>query len=296
MKCPISSPAAILLTALLVGGCATVGSPAAPTDVFAQGVPDFPTPHVEPPAPQPPPRTHQAAASGHLPRPVYLDGRFTVAGGSFEHDIDNPAGSVNDDTGSSFVGLMVEGSSRAGFGGGISMEMTVTNDDLFRSSGAPARAVVFEFAPFFLYRVAPSHRFTMPVRVGPWLNTLLLDDQNSSDTTHWTSIGGRVEVEPEVVLAASRGFEFSLFSEVSLAAGFTNVSVDTNALNEDYDSSSSAFGFEIGPRFRWSHFLASVSFLHRQLSIDQSDPTNGTFVFGVDDSFDGLAVSFGGGF
>ena len=103
-----------------------------------------------------------------------------------------------------------------------------------------------------------------------------------------------MEVEPEVVLAATPRFEFSLFSALSLAAGATNVHEDVT--DQDYDTSSSAFGFEIGPRFRFSRFLVSASYLHRQLSVDQSDPTNNIVIFGFDNSFDGLAISFGGGF
>lgn len=178
------------------------------------------------------PTARDSAGARRVSRPIFVDGRFTFAGGSYEHDIDNPAGD----------------------------------------------------------------RFTMPVRVGPWIHSLQLEDQGTSDKFTWTSFGGRVEVEPEVVLAATPNFEFSLFSALSLAAGTTKINSDIAGVSEDFDSHGSAFGLEIGPRFRWSRFLASVSYLHRQLSIAESDPTNNVVVFGFDNSFNGIAVSFGGGF
>jgi hypothetical protein len=74
------------------------------------------------------------------------------------------------------------------------------------------------------------------------------------------------------------------------------VDADSAVVDDSFETDARAFGLEIGPRFRWSHFNAGISFLHRSVEFDESDPENGFFVFGVDTAFNGLALSFGGGF
>jgi len=234
-----------------------------------------------------PPRPHRQLG-------VVFDGRMTLAGGEYEHDAD---GSFDDETEAGFVGLLAEATNRSGFGGGVSIEVMNSEDDLFEGQAAKeSQATSVEFSPFFLYRVHGGDRFRMPVRVGPWIHALTLDEQHSSDSLTWVSIGLRLAVEPEIVLARGEGFEFSLFSEVSLAGGGTEVHQELGSGDDDYDTDGGAFGFEIGPRFRWSHFSAGVSFLHRSLSFDESDRENGVTIPGIDTSFDALAISFGGGF
>ncbi|MEO6709366.1 MAG: hypothetical protein ABI054_07525 [Planctomycetota bacterium] len=237
---------------------------------------------------------------GGLPRKaprqlgVMFDGRMTLAAGDYDHDTD---GSFDDETKAGFVGLRAEASNRSGLGGGVSIEVMNSDDDLFEGQTAnESQATSVEIAPFFLYRVDGGDRFRMPLRAGPWIHALTLDEQHSSDSLTWVSVGLRVAVEPEIVLARSEGFEFSLFSEVSLAGGGTQVHQELGSGDEDYDTGGGAFGFEIGPRFRWSHFSAGVSLLHRSLSFDKSDRENNVRIPGIDTSFDAFAISFGGGF
>lgn len=226
-------------------------------------------------------------------RPVF-DARVKLAGGDFEHDIH---GSFKDDTSASFLGLQVEGNTRSGFGGGVSVEMTQSDDDLFANQAATsAQDTIVEIDPYFLYRVRAGERFRMPVRFGPWIHVLTLEDQNSSDTLDWVSLGLRAAVEPEFALVRAEDFELSLFAELSVAGGSTRIHLDSSGGDEDFDSSSAAFGFEFGPRFRWSHFHAGVSYLHRGLAVDESDPENNAVVRAIDTSFDAIAFSFGGGF
>ncbi len=222
-----------------------------------------------------------------------FDAQITVSGGTYEHEFDS---TVKDDTSASFVGLVVEGSSRSGFGGGLSLEIMASDDNLFENQGAATQAATVEFAPFFLYRVRAGERFRMPVRVGPWIHALTLEDQASSDSLSWTSYGLRAAVEPEFALVHSQNFDLTMFAGLSLAGGATTIEEDLASGNETYDSNATAFGFELGPRFRWPHFLAGISYLHRELSADQSDFVNNFAIRGIDTSYDGLAFTFGGGF
>ncbi len=223
-----------------------------------------------------------------------FDAQITVSGGTYEHDTD---GSLKDDTGASFVGLIVEGSTRSGFGGGLSLEVMASKDDLFQNQAtSSAQVTTVEFAPFFLYRMRAGERFRMPIRVGPWIHALTLEDQGSSDSLEWASFGLRAAAEPEFVVVQGNDLELSVFAGLSLAGGATRIQLDSTAGDETFDSSAGAFGFELGPRLRWSHFVAGVSYLHRGLSVDESDPENNVVVRGIDTTYDGLAFTFGGGF
>lgn len=241
-----------------------------------------------------------STSPGPMPQAVrnpVFTGQVTLGGGRYEHDID---GGGDDRTRAGYFALMLEGGSRDGFGGGVRIESVSSDDDLFEGSGTSSQATGVDIAPYFLWRAVDTGRFRMPVRVGPWINVLQLDEESSDDQVTWVTVGLRAAVAPEVALLTRRNFALSIASEISLAAGGTAIEVESGNDDQTFDSSAGAFGFELGPRFRWSHFYAGFSYVHRSLSVDESDTENlggvPTVVREFDNSFDGLVVSFGGGF
>lgn len=260
---------ATLVPSLLLGSCAVVGpQPAAPS---SPGMVRMARPH--------------------------LHGQVTLAGGRDEHDID---GAGQDDTDAGLLGVLIEAHGDNGIGGGISIETMGTDDDLFQSTGALEASWV-EVAPFFLYEIVSGDRFRMPLRAGPWIHVLEVNDANNSDFIRWGSVGVRLAVEPEVVISRNEDFAFSLFSSVSVAGGSTGIDAEVGNIDHKFDTDGGAFGLELGPRIRWSHFMASVSFIHRTVSMDDSDTetvngTPGVFIRGFDNDFDAIAFTFGGGF
>ncbi len=241
---------------------------------------------------QPSSRAHPMQR-GHV-----VDGRITLTGGNYKFSAaDSISPSGNDDTSAGCFGLLVEGSTRGGIGGGLSLETMTSQDDLFENqTTSPAQAASVELAPFFLYRVDVGDRFQMPLRVGPWIHVLTLENQNTSDSKEWVSVGLRLAIEPEVVLARDERFEWTLFTALSLAAGDTTITLSSpGAADEDLDSNGRAFGLEIGPRFRWSYFSAGVSFLHRQFEASGGNALPGA-VSAIDTTFNGIAFTFGCGF
>jgi hypothetical protein len=240
---------------------------------------------------------HRAVQARRARRPHQrpeFDGRVTFAGGDYDHD---PEGAVHDETDAGFFGLLAEVSgASSGIGGGIELEVMGTDDDLFENGPVEQQISTFGIAPFFLCRMRAGDRFRIPVRIGPWLHFLDAEDEGSSDSLTWATLGLRFAVEPEMVLVQDRDFQLSLFSEVSLAGGGSVVHEELGSTDEDYETTGGVFGLEIGPRFRMSHFFASVSFLHRGISMDESDSENGVRIPGFDSEFNALAFSFGGGF
>ena len=72
--------------------------------------------------------------------------------------------------------------------------------------------------------------------------------------------------------------------------------MDTSFFDEEYESESTAFGFEIGPRLRWPHFFVGLGFVHCQLSVNESDPEGGLAIRAIDVEYQGVAFTAGGGF
>src|SRR5690349_8315372 len=211
---------AVPLALLLATGCAAVGGQ---------------------PAPRP---------ARDLDGPVF-NGQVTFAGGKYEHDID---GSFKDRTGAGYFGVLAEASTRSGLGGGIALEVMNSDDDLFEGQAPNDQQVgTFELDPYFLYRVSAGEQFRMPLRLGLWIHALNVDDQGSSDSLTWISVGLRLAAEPEVVLMRSPDFECSVFTAISLAGGSSEAHVESAAVDEDFDTEAGAFGLEVGPRFRFGH-------------------------------------------
>ncbi|MBK8178390.1 MAG: hypothetical protein IPK67_05740 [Planctomycetes bacterium] len=274
MNRPAARSSQLAILSLFLGSCAVVGqspSTSVPGAPGATGAPRSP-----------------ARARG----PVF-EGNLTLAGGRYRHDTD---GVGDDRTRASLVGVRLEGATPSGIGGGVSLEFTGSDDDLFEDQGTPTQAASADIAPYFLWRAVQTPRFRMPLRAGPWIQTLVLEDQNTDDTTTWVTGGLRLELEPEVVLISNRTLELLLHSRLTLAGGGTWIEVDSPGNDDEYESSAGAFGFEFGPRLRWSHFQGGVFFLHRSMSIDESDRENGVRIPEQDNSFNAVAFSFGGRF
>jgi len=220
-------------------------------------------------------------------------GHVTLAGGKYKHDTD---GASEDDTSAGLIALQGEICAPSGLGGGLAVEFMTSNDHLLAGQTSTSHAEAVDAFPHLLYRAGAGDSFRMPVRLGPWIHALTLDDQGSTDRLRWVTLGVRLAIEPEIVLERTPGFEWTLFAGLSLAAGATRINLDSTTGNDDFDSNATSVGLEVGPRFRWKHLCAGISFLHRGVTVDESDPSNGQTVSGIDSTFNGLALTLGGSF
>ncbi len=213
--------------------------------------------------------------------------QFAGAGGEFQHHTDNSL--LDDQTKAGMFRFEFEGISRRGFGGGLRYEGVVSDDDLFADAGFNAsEARMSSLYLHFTYRATARH-FTMPVRIGLWLNGYVLEDRVLGDEVSYGSIGPYLELTPEFRLVDERRFGWSLYGQLGGGVAGTGIDVDNDS--NDYYSTTVAYGVELGTRLRTGPLELSVAYVLRGQAMDESDPENGLVVLGYDAHFQGLLIS-----
>lgn len=212
--------------------------------------------------------------------------------GEFEHRTDGT--DLDDDTDAAMFRFHAEAASHQGFGGGVRFEGLASDDDLFEDAGfSAAEANMASLFLHFTYRVQ-ARRFQMPVRFGLWLNGYELEDQATGDDIDFGSIGPWIEFAPEIRVIDQRDFSWSFHLEAG--AGVAATGIDVEGDDEDYHSTTAAFGVELGTRLRGGPVEFGLAFVNRWQTMDESDVENGFVVLGYDAEFHGLLVTFGARF
>lgn len=210
-----------------------------------------------------------------------------VGGGELEHVTDGSL--LDDETDAGMFRFHFEGTSRRGFGGGLRFEGIASDDDLFADAGFNAsEAQMSSLYLHFTYR-AEAPRFSMPVRVGLWLNGYGLEDRVLGEEVTYGSIGPYIELGPEFRIVDRRSLSWSLYAEVGLGVAATLAEVDND--NNDYHSATFALGAELGTRLRTGPVELGLAWVSRFQSMDESDPENGFVVLGYDAEFHGLLIT-----
>lgn len=180
--------------------------------------------------------------------------------------------------------LGFEGTSRLGFGGGLRVESYSASD--LAPVGSPTTFDLSLGSLFghFTYRVQ-QHRFAMPIRVGLLANAATLE---AADELTAGTVGAMFEIAPEITLARSGNASWSLYGEFNLGGGSTTVELDSSG--EQWDSSTTFTGAEIGTRVYLGACELSVAYVGRWQSMDQTDAgdINGFELTGYDASFNGV--------
>ena len=204
------------------------------------------------------------------------------------HQTFGTAPNLDDSTDARLFRLQVEAAGAVG--GGANLEIVQTDDDLHGSGAAGDDIEQVDLFGHVTIHTSAAPRFRCPVRVGPFLNvTDLRDGDQSVVATH--TLGIRVGVEPEVDLTQSERFRFSLFGNLNVAAGVSVI--DSDVLIEEFDSTATTLGAEIGLRGSMPGFTLALAFLHRSLNVADSDVAGGFFVKKADYDFSGVQFSLG---
>lgn len=212
--------------------------------------------------------------------------------GSYEHDID---GSESDSASASYGLLVLEAGDPRGFGGGLRARHGKSDQELFEDLGPPAEAISAEGSLYLLYRWCPTERFRMPARIGPWVDGIKLSFDNS-DEIEWITYGGQIGVSPEYEILDGRSLALTIFGDVSLSFGTTDIDADVGGNSESFDGSSRAVALEFGPRIHFGPCFASLSYRFRRFTADESDSVGGISVRGFDGTTQGAVLMLGGGF
>jgi len=228
-----------------------------------------------------------AAQDNPLLSPFRLDLAF--GGGRLEHRTDGSTFDGKADAG--FFRFTFEGIGDRGIGGGLRLEGIATDDDLFDDAGFTAtEATASSLFGHVTFRI-DEENFVMPIRAGLLLDGYILEETSTGDESTWASFGPQFEVAPELLLLRNDHVGWSAYANVGLGVAATSIDVDT--VDDDSESSSLFYRFELGSRLYVSHVVFGLGFVVRGQEADESDTQGGQFVFGIENDFTGVLFSVG---
>ena len=210
-----------------------------------------------------------------------------LGAGNLEFDEDNTVRNDEETAGAFRLGF--EGTSRAGFGGGLRLESFAASD-MQLGGGTDYDVGMGSLFGHFTYR-ARAHRFAMPLRVGLLVNSLTLDNTAVDAEQTYLSAGLYLEAAPEFTLIRRGSTEWTLYGEAGLGSGGTMVEIDNDS--REWDSSTGFAGLEFGTRLYLGVCELSAAFVSRWQSMDRTDPDGGVTLPGYDASFSGFWLGFG---
>jgi hypothetical protein len=209
-----------------------------------------------------------------------------LGAGSLEFDEDDTVRS--DDATAGAFRLGFEGTSRAGFGGGLRLESFAASE-MRLGAGTDYDVGMGSVFGHFTYR-AQAHRFAMPLRVGLLANSLTVDNTAVDAEQSYLSGGLYLEAAPEFTLIRRGSTEWTLYGEAGLGSGSTMVEIDNDT--REWDSSTGFAGLEFGTRLYLGVCELSAAFVSRWQSMDRTDPDGGVTLPGYDASFQGVWLGF----
>jgi hypothetical protein len=261
-----------------------------------------PTPRVQdPPAPQQQPQqpaqpasresapvkqAPQAAPAADSGLEVSID--FALGAGRFDHDTEG-SGTLSDRTSAGYFRLGFELMTASDWGGGLRIEGTGSDDDLFVSSGAPAQEATD--ASLFLHFTGRfgSDAVDVPLRVGLFVRNYTIEEDLTGAEIQWSGFGPGLEVEPDLALIRGDTARLSLRGRLGLAVGVA--SIETEPATEDFDSVMASFDAGLGLHLAFEHVDLGIGYLFRSLDVAESDDVAGLVIREIDSEFRGLVAS-----
>jgi len=233
------------------------------------------------------------AASRELPN-FYAD--LAVGAGNYEHDTSGDGGAVSGDTDGGYAALRFEAVTDSGIGGGLALEGTGSDDDLLADVGVPD--VEGRTSDLFLYFVgdpARSDDFRLPLRVGPYLHRLEIEEDPTSTKIDWDGVGLRLEASPEWWFLRRDAFSLGLAGDLSLGAHVTSIDAeDGTGFSESFDGDGWTLGAGLGVIALFGrHVTTQLGYVYRMTNESESDPSNGFVVNEANQTFHGVVLGLG---
>jgi hypothetical protein len=206
----------------------------------------------------------------------------------------SPSGSpsTKSDTDAVLVELGFEGTGKV-VGGGFRLSAYTTDDDLLETSSAiDTSSDGFDFFAHLTIRPGGS-RFRVPIRIGPEVKVHSFSTSVANSDVDWLSVGGAVEIAPEIDFVRTNNVVFSLYGRGHFGVGVAGVSTDV----EDYTTSATTVAGEVGLRLQLAKFMLSGGYMFNNTTYDESDPeTTGSVTTRFDETswaFDGIFLMLG---
>jgi len=257
------------LLALMAGaGCATTGSPAN--------------------------RGEGASPAAPAPRPnIYVD--LALGAGNYEHDTSGDGGFASGDTDGGYLRLRAEFLTDAGLGGGLSIEGMASDDDLLADVGSPnVEGSSSDLYLYFVGETVHTDEVRFPLRIGPYLHDVTLEDNSTGDEISWDGFGVRLEAEPEFWFIRRDRFAFGMVADASIGAHVTGIEADAAGASEDFDGNGLTFGAGFGVQALFGdHVTTKLGYVFRTTREDESDVSSGLLVRDADATFSGLVLQLG---
>lgn len=244
-------------------------------------------PAPSPSEPTPMQRRLEAPAADEHGLRVRID--LEVGGGNLKHNT-HGVPSLQDSTDAGYFRLGGELIGHNNVGGGIRLEGVGSNDDLFIDSGGPRSQATDGELFFHGTGLFEDRGFEMPVRFGLFLRGYELEDQTNGDRLSYDSVGVRLEVAPDLLIAGGDSVRWSIDGMLAVEFGSTVVSDDPSIIG---DAHAHMHGFDagIGTKLRVKPFEFGVGWLYRRMDVGESDVVGGNFYRAIDTEFSGLVLS-----
>ena len=211
-------------------------------------------------------------------------------GGSMKHETNGT--DLDDKTDAGYFALGGEVMFTERVGGGLRLEGSASDDDLFTDvAGAPV-SEAGDGELFFHGTVGFGEQpQELPLRFGLFFRGYTLKENVTSEELNWSSFGPRLEFAPDIELMENDSFRWSLPCRLGLGVGVTTVTTDPET--EDWDTTMTQYDVGIATRFAFTKVWFDVGYLHRHVNYSESDETAGFTILEADTTFSGLVVTFG---
>jgi len=220
-------------------------------------------------------------------------GYVAFGGGSMEHKTNGS--NLDDKTSAGYFALGGEAMFTENVGGGVRLEGSASDDDLFADLG-PTTVGEAADGELFFHGTARfgEEQSPLPLRFGFFFRGYTLQDNADGDELSWSSFGPRLEFAPDIQLAQSDEFRWSLPLRFGLGVGLTTI--ETSPATEEWDTTMTQYDLGLATRFQFSKVFLDVGYLLRHTNYSESDETAGFTIREADATFSGLVFTFGAKF
>lgn len=211
-------------------------------------------------------------------------------GGSMKHETNGT--DLDDKTDAGYFALGGEVMFTERVGGGLRLEGSASDDDLFSDVPGADASEAGDGELFFHGTVGFGEQpQQLPLRFGLFFRGYSLEENVSGDQLSWSSFGPRLEFAPDISLIENDGFRWSLPFRLGLGVGMSTVTTDPST--EEWDTTMTQYDVGVATRFAFTKVWFDVGYLNRHVNYSESDETAGFTIREADTTFSGLVVTFG---